>query len=333
MKKGTGVSRRSLLMTSGAALASLSLPHAAFAQKFPSRNIQITIPTGEGGGADRDARLFTNTWRKRLETNFEFEFYPGAAGQVGYKFYMRKEPNPHNLLFANIGPEVIMLTLQAPDIKVGRDIVYIQQTLSEPMAVWVGPNSPIKSLEQLVETAKSRRVTVSVSRLPHPASIGMLALGEQMKAEFNLVPYGGGNPSAMAAITGEVDCCALPITNAIQLADQARILGVFADKNPAGEAADNAPTVNEVFGTKLPPLTSSRSWAVHAATLDKFPDEVALLKSTMQQTLGDRAYIKSIEDAGIPTIFIEPGDQEQAMAVAHATAELAERYRSLLTGK
>lgn len=333
MTKGPGVSRRNVLLTGGAAMAAFPLSRAAFGQDFPSRNVEITIPTGEGGGADRDSRLFTASWRKRLDTNFEFEFYPGAAGQVGYQFYLRKEPNPHNLLFANIGPEVIMLTLQAPDIKVGTDIVYIQQTLSEPMAVWVGPNSPIKSLEQLVDEAKKRTVTVSVSRLPHPASIGMLSLGEQMNANFNLVPYGGGNPSAMAAITGEVDCCALPITNSIRLADQALILGVFADKNAAGEAADNAPTVNEVLGTKIPPLTSSRAFAVHAATLDKFPDAVAQLKSTMQQTLEDPDYVKSVEDAGLPSIFIDPGDQEQAMSVAQATAELAERYRSLLTGK
>jgi tripartite-type tricarboxylate transporter receptor subunit TctC len=82
MGRGT-ITRRSALAGSGAAFAALSLPRAAFAQKFPSRNIMITIPTGEGGGADRDARLFTSSWRKRLNTNFEFEFYPGAAGQVG----------------------------------------------------------------------------------------------------------------------------------------------------------------------------------------------------------------------------------------------------------
>ncbi len=244
--------RRSFLGTAAVGAASLAFARPGWAADFPSRNVQITIPTGEGGGADRDSRIFTKIWQKYLDTNFEFEFYPGAAGQVGYEFYMNKEPSPYNLLFANMGPEVIMLTLQDPKIQVGRDITYIKQTLSEPMAVWVGPNSPIKDIQQLVDEGKKRPVTVSVSRLPHPASIGMLALGEATGASFNLVPYGGGNPSAMAAITGEVDCCALPITNAIRLDDQARILGVFADKNPAGEAADNAPTVNSVFGTKIP---------------------------------------------------------------------------------
>ena len=42
---------------------------------------------------------------------------------------------------------------------------------------------------------RSARVNVAVSRLPHPASIGMLALGKAIGGKFNLVPYGGGNPT------------------------------------------------------------------------------------------------------------------------------------------
>lgn len=333
MTRRLALTRRNFIASTGAGLAAMSMAGPAWSQEFPERNIDITIPTGEGGGADRDARIFANIWRKYLNTNFEFGFYPGAAGQVGYEFYMeRREPDAHNILFSNMGPEVIMLALQDTGIRVGEDIVYIQQTLSEPMAVWVGPESPIQSLEQLVDEAKQRSVTVSVSRLPHPASIGMLALGEETGASFNLVPFGGGNPSAMAAITGEVDCCALPLTNAIQLDDQATVLGIFANRNPTPEGADNAPTVNEVFGTSIPELTSSRAWAVHAAAIENHPERIDILKQTMQQTLEDPEYAEAVEAAGVPAAFIDPGDQEVAMATAMATAELAERYRDLLTG-
>src|SRR3546814_21112251 len=103
-----------------------------------------------------------------------------------------------------------MLTLHDVGIDVGRDLVYFQKTTTEPMAVWVGPNSPIASLEQLVEEGRKRRLTVAVSRRPHPASIGMPDLGEATGAEFNLVPFGGGNPTPMATITCQSDCYSLP---------------------------------------------------------------------------------------------------------------------------
>jgi tripartite-type tricarboxylate transporter receptor subunit TctC len=329
------LSRRSFVggVAAGAAAGSLGLPGRAFGQDFPSGSMDITIPTGEGGGADRDSRAFVQVWQNYLKSNFEFGYYPGAAGQVGYEFYMQKEPNAYNLLFSNIGPEIIMLTLQDVGIDVGDDIVYIRRTSTEPMAVWVGAESPFESIEQLVDEGKRRPVTISVSRLPHPASIGMLALAEATGAQFNLIPFGGGNPTAMAAMTGEVDASALPLANPITFADQARVLGIFADENIVPDATGNAPTVNQVFGTDLPELASSRAWAVHAAALEQFPDRVEILKQTMDETMADPAYVEAVAATGVPPEFVTPGDQEAAMREAADTRELAERYRDLLTGE
>jgi tripartite-type tricarboxylate transporter receptor subunit TctC len=245
---------------------------------------------------------------------------------------MRKESNAYNLIFSNIGPEVIMLTLQDVGIEIGPDITYIRRTSTEPMSIWVGPNAPFENLEALVEEAKKRPVNISVSRLPHPASIGMLALGEATGAQFNLIPFGGGNPTAMAAITGEVDASALPLANPIALGDQARVIGIFASENIVPEETGNAPTVNEVFGTELPDLASSRAWGVHTAALEQYAERVEILKSTMDQTMADPAYKEAVIAAGVPTAFVTPGDQEAAMQEAAETRELALRYRDLLTG-
>jgi tripartite-type tricarboxylate transporter receptor subunit TctC len=324
--------RRTAAFAGAAGASGLMAPGRASAQSFPERNIEIVIPTGEGGGADRDARAFVQVWSKYLSTNFEFGYYPGAAGQVGYEFYMGREPDAHSLIFSNLGPEVIMLELQDVGIDIGDDLVFIQQTLSEPMAVWVGPNSQFESLEQLVEEAQSRPVTVSTSRLPHPASIGMLAIAEELGANFTLVPYGGGNPSAMAAITGEVDCCALPITNTIVLGDQARVLGVFADENVVPEDTNDAPAVNDALGTSIPEMMSSRAWGLHRAAYDAHPDRVEALVSSMRQTLEDPDYEVAVEGAGVPAVFIDAGGEDVAMASAANFAELANRYRDLLAG-
>ncbi len=246
---------------------------------------------------------------------------------------MNSAADAYNVLFANLGPEVIMLQLKNAGIQVGRDITYIEQTLSEPMAVWVSANSPIKTLEELVAKGKSGTVTCSVSRLPHPASIGMLSIAEDTGANITLVPYGGGNPSAMAAITGEVDCCALPLTNAIVLADQVRVLGIFDNTNVAPAKTGNAPTVNAALGTNIPPMKSSRAWGVQTAALQKYPDRVDILAKSMKAVLSDPDYVAAVKAAGVPEQFIDPGDQATAMASARKFEELAQKYRKLLTGK
>jgi tripartite-type tricarboxylate transporter receptor subunit TctC len=327
----TKFSRRGFLGTSLAAGATGIVGRPAWAQEYPSRNINVTVPTGEGGGSDRDARLFTATLEKYLDTNFEFGFYPGASGQVGYEFYMNnREPDGYNILMSFMGAEVIVLTLQAPHIQVGRDITFFQQILSEPMAVFARGESDITTIEQLVERGKQGPVNVSVARLPHPSSIGMLALGEATGAQFNLVPYGGGGPAAMAAVTGEVDCCALALSTILTVADNARILGIFDNTNPVPDAT-NAPTVNEVFGTSIPALKSGRAWAIHTRAIEEHPERFELLKSAMQKTLADPGYAEAVEGAGVPAEFITPAGQEETMEFAKNLAELAERYRNLLS--
>ena len=67
------------------------------------------------GGADRLARSFDDGWSKLLNgRKFEYEFHAGAAGQVGYElFASRRDADGYNLLFGNMGPEMIMYALRS----------------------------------------------------------------------------------------------------------------------------------------------------------------------------------------------------------------------------
>lgn len=315
------------------ALSATPLRYARGQDVFPAQNLTITIPTREGGGADRDVRNFIEVWKKHLDTNFELEFFPGAAGQVGYELYVgKKEPDCHNLLFGNMGPEVIMQALQKPKATLGRDFVYFMRISSEVMSIFVGKDAPIKTLEGLVEEGRKRTINIAVSRLPHPASIGVLALGEATGADFRLVPFGGGGPTTRAALSNEVDAAALPIANPIRSGSDVDIIGVFADANPVPEDADNAPTVNEVFGTSIPVLASSRAFGIHTACIEQFPERFEILRSSMEAAIKDPAYAAQIESSGIPTAFIDYGDQDAAMAFAGSMLDLAAQYEPLLTG-
>jgi tripartite-type tricarboxylate transporter receptor subunit TctC len=325
--------RRRLL---GAAAAALTLgPSGVRAQAFPSKNMRVVVPTAQGGGADRLARVFDDFWGPLLKTHFEYGFFAGAAGQVGYEVYLNKrERDGHNLLFGNMGPEMIMYALQKPPYRFPEDYQYFCRLDVDDSVLFVRRQSPFKRAEDVVAEAKKRVVNAAVSRLPHPASIGMLALGNSVKARFNLVPYGGGNPTSVAVMNGEVDCGALPIAGVVTLGDQMRILGVFNDD--AAKMANysgNAPSVNQVFGTKIPPLYSSRAWAIHAEVIDKFPDRFALLEKSARQVFDNPKYKEEYAKTGAPVETIQYGDRKLCTRYAQGMVELANQYRSLLTAK
>src|SRR6187551_2648174 len=162
---------RRRFVTGAASAAALAAAPWARAQAYPSKNIHVVVPTAQGGGADRLARVFDDFWGPLLKTNFEYGFFPGAAGQVGYELYLHKrERDGHNLLFGNMGPEMIMYALQKPKYRFPEDYQYFCRLDVDDSVVYVRRQSPFKRLEDLVAEAKKRVVNVAVSRLPHPAS-------------------------------------------------------------------------------------------------------------------------------------------------------------------
>jgi tripartite-type tricarboxylate transporter receptor subunit TctC len=324
---------RRRLIAGGSAAIALG-PLGARAQAFPSKNIRVVIPTGQGGGAERLARAFDAFWGPMLKTNFEYSFFPGAAGQVGYEVFINKrEKDAYNLLFGNMGPEMIMYALQKPAYRFPEDFQYFCRTDIDDSVVFALRKSKFKRVEDVVAEAKKRVVNVAVSRLPHPASIGMLALGAAVGAKFNLVPYGGGNPTMVAVMNGEADCGALPIAGIVAQREQMKVLGVFNDQNALASYSENAPPINAVFGTKLPDLSSSRSWAIHTEAIEKYPDRFALLEKTSKQVFDIPKYKEEYAKTGAPVETIQYGDRALCTRYAKAMIELANEYRSLLTAK
>jgi tripartite-type tricarboxylate transporter receptor subunit TctC len=59
--------------------AALALAGKALA--FPSRNLRVVVPTAQGGGADRLARVFDDFWGPLLKTNFETRSFPAPPGR------------------------------------------------------------------------------------------------------------------------------------------------------------------------------------------------------------------------------------------------------------
>jgi tripartite-type tricarboxylate transporter receptor subunit TctC len=330
-------SRRDVLGGLGAmgAAGLIGLPGAAEAASFPTGKFTVTIPTRQGGGAERLARAFDATWSKKLGQPFEYEFFPGASGQVGYTLFIKKRPHDgHHLLFGNMGPEMIMYALRNPAYKFPDDYIYFCSVDVDDSAFYVRNDSRFKRVEDIVAEAKKKPLNVATSRIPHPASIGALALGEATGAKFNLIPYGGGNPTITAVLNGEVEVGVLPISSPARLPQKIRILGVFnKTKNVLAAQTNNAPTINSVFGTKIPDLYSSRSWAIHADWANKNPDAMKKLEETAAQTVADPAFKAAFAKTGAPAEVLQYGDRKSCTEYALAMVELANKYKPILTAK
>lgn len=330
-------SRRGLLKGAGAAagFGALSmLPiRSALGAGFPERNINVYVPTREGGGADRNLRAFTGVWKKYLPTNFEPSFYPGAAGRVGYETYMGKAAaDCHDLIFGNMGPEVLNWVVKEPTFPLD-SYFYFAQVDSDPAVMFVSDKSTLKTVDDVVAEGKKRTLSCATSRLAHPASLGTLALGAKTGASFNLVPLSGGRNTRVGVTTGEVDFGCLPASSVIAQKNL-KIIALFEPKNTMPDLMPDAVIVNDHFGMDLPPLVAgARAFAIKKEAADKYPDRYDMLVSTLEKVFPDPEYKEAVIKTKAPWELIGYGDRKACADYVENITRIGTEYKSLLTGK
>ena len=320
-------------LAAGAAAAALPFG-SALGAGFPERNMQIFVPTREGGGADRNQRAFSGVWKKYLKTEFESSFYPGAAGRVGYEKYMGlAKDDCHDLIFGNMGPEVLNWVVGAPTFNLD-DFMYIARVDADPGIIFVKRDGPFQTIEDLVAEGKKRTLNVGVSRLAHPATLGVLALGRHTGASFNPIPLSGGKNTRAGVETGEMDFGALPAGGIANRPKNFKILLMFTHANPIPDKSDNAPTVNAKFGTNLPDLVAgARAYGIKKEAIEKYPDRYKILTDTLLKVFDDPEYKEAVVKTKAPWNLIRYGNPAECADYAKAMTDIGKEYKDLLTGK
>lgn len=330
--------RRNFLRGSGTALGGAALAtlpfQVAMAAAFPERNIKVYVPTREGGGADRNLRAFTSVWKKHLKTNFNPSFYPGAAGRVGYEKYMGiAKDDCYELLFGNMGPEVLNWVVKKPTFDLDA-YFYFAQMDRDPGCIFVSRRSKFKTIDDVVAEGKKRTLQVGVSRLAHPATLGILALGRHTGAKFNVIPLSGGKNTFAGVATGEMDLGALPSGGTARRGKNFKIVGLFDDSNPIPSKIKDAALINKHFGMNLPPLVAgARAFGIKRSAVEKHPDRYKVLQSTLKKVIKDPAYQKALKKTKVPMELFVYGDEKVCAKYVKDISAIGREYKDLLTGK
>lgn len=242
----------------------------------------------------------------------------------------RAEPDCYNLIFGNMGPEVLNWAMQEPGFDVD-DYFYFGQVDKDPCCLFVGAESPLQTMDDIVAAAKTRRLNVGTSRMAHPASIGLLSLGEELGIDFNLIPLQGGKGTVAGAVTGEVDFSVLTSGSVIAAGESVKTLLVFGN-NVVGDRLNDAPGINDAYGMDLPEMLSARAFGIHKKAADDFPDRFEILTTTFKDTFDDPRLMEAyIASKGTPEYLSYAGVEECA-AFKQSMLELGARYKSLLSG-
>ncbi|WP_426005656.1 tripartite tricarboxylate transporter substrate binding protein [Paenarthrobacter sp. NyZ202] len=287
----------------------------AAADDFPKKgkSIELIVSFSPGGAVDTAARLVQPILEKELGTNVEVINKPGAGGQIGYTQLTSAKPDGYTI-GATGSPSVVASPLDpARGAKYTRDSFQpLGRQVIDPTVIAVQPDSPYKTLKELLDAAKAnpKSMTASTTGLQTGEHFALAQMQEVTGAEFAPVHFSEGASQATTAFLGKhVEILVANVSDVTDLTKQgkARVLGVMT--------AERAPSLPDV------PTFKESGYELEAGTVRGYsapaglPDGVAKkLEAALQKAIEDPAVVQKMEDLGLQTSYLNGSGYQQFWA-------------------
>ncbi|MBK6320870.1 Bug family tripartite tricarboxylate transporter substrate binding protein [Candidatus Aalborgicola defluviihabitans] len=202
------MTRRTLLISTVAAVAALSTVNLAWAQGRP---IRLIVPYAAGGPLDVTARILAERVKDSLGTVI-VDNKPGAGGNIGADAVAKAAPDGLTIGIAATATHAVNPWLYAKmPFNAATDFAPITQMVRVPnvlvMNAEVAQRLKINTVKDLIAYAKANPAKLNYGSGGN-GSAGHLA-GEMFKAQAGIfalhIPYNGGNPAQFALQSGQVD--------------------------------------------------------------------------------------------------------------------------------
>ena len=191
-----------------ASSAMVLLTASALAQSYPSKSIKLIVPFPAGGATDIVSRVIAQQLGTELGQSVVVDNRAGAAGVIGSEAGARAAPDGYTLLLTtssthSIGPLLNPKIPYSPT----RDFTPIMYLAESPQVVIVPPNSPIKSIPDLIAYAKANPGKLNFGSagtggIPHLSTERFLAMTD---TRMTHVPYKGTALAMPDLMAGRLD--------------------------------------------------------------------------------------------------------------------------------
>ena len=278
---------------------------AAFghAQSYPNKPIRLIVPNAPAGLADISARLVAAKLTETLGQQVIVDNRVGAGSTIGTAMAVKATPdgytllavfdshasNPH--LFKNIEYDTLA------------DLAPISLLVRGPLLLAVHPKSNVKSVQDLVQLAKTKPGALNFATVGpgSPARLLMELLKLEARIDVTNVPYKGAGLAVNDLVTGQVDAmfATVPTLNGFVKAGRLHAIAITSEKRSS--AVPGVPTMNETF-----PNFTAESWVGILAPAKTPRAIIAQINSKIVRVLAQPELKMRFADMGYETVGSTP---------------------------
>jgi tripartite-type tricarboxylate transporter receptor subunit TctC len=259
----------------------------SFAQSnYPNKPINFIVPYGAGGGSDSRSRQIAQKMSIILKQPIIVDNKPGAGGNIGTEFISRAAPDGYTIGMGNFAPMAVNKTLFGnlrynPET----DLTPIVLIEKGPLVLVVNPNSPYKTVQEIVAAAKAKPGVLTFSSGGIGGSHQLSAELFKQSAGIDMihVPYKSGSAGLTDLMAGNVTMMFDQMYSAMPSikADKLRAIAITSKKR--SPLLPNIPTFAEAGYPKVEVL----NWQGLIAPKGTPKDIIDKLNAAANQALKD----------------------------------------------
>ena len=283
---------------------------------FPQRGpLEVTVLFPAGSSADVTARMLADGMSRHLGQRVLVVNRPGAGGAIGYKYVASQKADGYALVWNS---NSISTTYHSGQLGFNYSAFdAVARVLSESVVLAVKSDAPWRTLNDLIQDAKSKPKAVSIghSGIGSHTHISLAALLSAAGVEMNEVPFAaaqvvpslvGGHVNAVVQFPGAL---AAPLKqNQIRL-----LVALTQNRDPAWP---DVPTAREL-GVDVA-LDAWRGIAVPRGTP---PQVIRQLENAIRLTVSSPEFVSQSEKLNVRPAFL-PAEEFSAL-VSREDAELS----------
>lgn len=226
-----------------AGLLAAGLAHAA---DYPDRAINGFIAWGAGGGTDTVSRLTTPGAEKALGQSIILANKTGATGAIAAQAVASAKADGYTLMFHAENPQLYQVlglsTLSYDDFD--PVMLFVQGST----VIVVPKNSPIKSYEDLIKSAKASpgKLSIGTSGVGGQPWVSATLMKKVDGVSFNPVAFPGDGPLVTALLGNQLDVSGLSVGSASQYVKNGDLRALAIMKNSPNPALPDVPHITKL---------------------------------------------------------------------------------------
>lgn len=240
-------SRRAMI----AAAAGLGLVRPALAQApaWPTQPVRIVVPFTPGGSNDNFTRPVAEALQVALGRPVVVENRPGAAGSIGAAFVAGAPADGHTLLLAS-SSFATSSTIRRTSYDALESFDAIARLCTAPMVVVTKPNSPFRTMDELVRHARANpgSLLYGMAGLGGVGHFAMEAFNLASRLEMEAIPYAGIAPAQSDLVSGRIDFLMTTVASVRGLIEAGTVPVIAVSTLERMPSMPQVPTIRESTG-------------------------------------------------------------------------------------